>query len=555
MKQRLLSIAAVLALVVNPLVSQSDPLHSAAVDSAAPAVLAPIVAFGRSRDLVGRSSTASEGFVGRRELLRRPLTRQAELLESVPGMVVTQHSGEGKANQYFVRGFNLDHGTDFRTSLEGIPLNMVSHAHGQGYTDLNILIPELVDHIEYRLGNYDAKVGDFGSAGSAEIRLVDRLSGPIAEVSTGANGLTRLVSAGSFAAGGGTLLLGGELGRYDGPFTISQDVRRYSGVARYAGSARNSRWSVTGMGYRNNWRAADQIPRRAVEEGLITRLGNLESDDGGASERYSLSGRYRHAGDVAVQDVELFAVYSSLDLFSNFTYFLDDPVNGDQFNQREKRVTLGGRASTTQPLDGEARHRFSVGLENRVDLIRDLGLYHTRQRQRLGTVREDDVNQVSGGIHVEVQSRWTDRLRTTTGARLDVLHVAVASDRPENSGGRTAALVSPKLTAAYRLGPEIEAYVSGGFGFHSNDARGATITVDPATGDVVQAVDPLVRTRGGRSACGSRRARDGRPPSRSGHSGWTVNCSSWEMLERLRHRERAVVTASRSPTLRALVPT
>ncbi len=518
MLSKLAVAAVVLALPVLSIRAQSDTLARPAVDSAAPAVLEPIVALGRSRDLVGRSTTASEGFVGRRELLRRPLTRQAELLESVPGMVVTQHSGEGKANQYFVRGFNLDHGTDFRTTLEGIPLNMVSHAHGQGYTDLNILIPELVEHIEYRLGNYDAAVGDFGSAGSADIRLVDRLSAPLVEVSTGANGFTRGVTAGSFRIGGGALLLGGEVGRYEGPFTISQDVRRYSGVARYSASAANSRWSITGLGYRNRWQAADQIPQRAVVSGLITRLGNLEADDGGASERYSLSGRYRHAGVVAVQDVELYAADSSLDLFSNFTYFLDDPINGDQFNQREKRVTLGGRARVTRPFGAEARHLVSVGLENRVDLIRGLGLYHTAHRQRIGTVREDDVNQGSAGTYAEVASRWTDRLRTTTGVRVDALHVAVSSDRAANSGTRTSALVSPKLTLAYRLGAEVEAYASGGFGYHSNDARGATIRVDPATGEAVDAVDPLVRTRGGE--VGLRIAP---------RSGWQTTLSVWTL--------------------------
>lgn len=492
-------VAAVVVVLVLPtmsIVAQSDTLARPATDSASPTVLAPIVALGRSRDLVGRSTTASEGFVGRRELLRRPRTRPAELLESVPGLVVTQHSGEGKANQYFVRGFNLDHGTDFRTTLEGIPLNMVSHAHGQGYTDLNILIPELVEHIEYRLGNSHADVGDFGSAGSADIRLVDRLDSPIAELNKGANGLTRVVTAGSFKAGTSTILLGGELGRYDGPFTISQDVRRLSGVARYTGSAASSRWSLTGMGYRNKWRAADQIPERAVTAGIIPRFGNLEDDDGGASERYSLSGRYRHAGAIAVQDVELYAAYSSLDLFSNFTYFLDDPINGDQFNQREERVMIGGRVRVSRPLGNASRHVAAIGFENRVDLIRGLGLHHTVRRQRLSTVREDDVNQVGAGLHAEVVSQWSDRLRTTTGVRLDALHVAVASDRSANSGSRTSALVSPKLSIAYLLGAEVEVYASGGFGYHSNDARGATITVDPASGAPVEAVDPLVRTRG-----------------------------------------------------------
>jgi hypothetical protein len=189
---------------------------------------------GRIDDLVGIAGTASEGHVGAADLRLRPITREGELLETVPGVIVTQHSGEGKANQYFVRGFNLDHGTDFQSRLEGMPLNMPTHGHGQGYTDLNFLIPELLDHLDYKLGVYHADVGDFGSAGAAEFTLKSRLDQAFASVGYGANGLARLAAGRSDAVGAGTLLLAAEGKEYDGPWDLAERVRKLSGVARYA---------------------------------------------------------------------------------------------------------------------------------------------------------------------------------------------------------------------------------------------------------------------------------------------------------------------------------
>ncbi|MDQ2667616.1 MAG: TonB-dependent receptor plug domain-containing protein, partial [Gemmatimonadota bacterium] len=296
---------------------------------------------GRIDDLVGVAGSASEGRVGASDLKLRPITREGELLETVPGVIVTQHSGEGKANQYFVRGFNLDHGTDFQTRLEGMPLNMPTHGHGQGWTDLNFLIPELVDHLEYKLGVYHAEVGDFGSAGATEFTLKSRLDQPFTSVGYGANGLARLAAGRSVAAGPGTLLLAGEGKEYNGPWDLPERVRKLSGVARYAWTAGASQFSLLGLGYHNKWNSNDQIPLRAVESGLISRFGQLDTTDGGNSQRYSLSGTWRRAGQRSVNEVQLFGVYSALHLFSNFTYFLDDPVRGDQFAQPDRRVTSG----------------------------------------------------------------------------------------------------------------------------------------------------------------------------------------------------------------------
>ncbi|MDZ4862744.1 MAG: TonB-dependent receptor [Gemmatimonadota bacterium] len=499
MLPRLRRLGTLLTLLIGaaaPLTAQ-DATPTRSADSAGVVELHEITITGRAADLIGTASSASEGRVGAADLRLRPITREGELLETVPGLVVTQHSGEGKANQYFVRGFNLDHGTDFATRIEGMPVNMASHAHGQGYTDLNFLIPELVEYLDYQLGVHHSEVGDFGSAGAAEFHLVRRLARPFASVGGGENGLVRLAGGASAPIGGGDLLLAGEVKRYNGPFTIDESIRKFNGVARYSLDRGTSRFSILGMAYHNRWNAADQIPRRAVTNGLIGRFGQIEDSDGGNSQRYSLSGSWRHLGGSSIQDVQLYGIYSDLSLFSNFTYFLADTTRGDQFNQREHRVILGGSLKHTQPVQAlGVGHVFKIGAQTRADFIDGLALYHTQARVRLGTVRRDDVREWGTGVFAELESRWTPRFRSVLGARGDAYRFNVASDLAANSGHRTAGIVSPKASLVFTASDKAELYLSGGFGFHSNDARGTTITIDPVSGQPAQRVDPLVRSHG-----------------------------------------------------------
>lgn len=492
-----LPLALAVALVPAALRAQADSSRSVQRDTTRPRALQSIRVLGRVDDLTGIASTASQGHIGAADLRRRPLMREGELLESVPGLIVTQHSGDGKANQYFIRGFNLDHGTDFQTSLEGMPLNMPSHAHGQGYTDLNFLIPEFVDFIDYRLGVSHTEVGDFGSAGSAAFSLVRRLERPFSSAVAGENGLARLVLGTSTRIGSGDLLAGGEVKSYDGPWALDQAIRKVSGLARYSRDRGASRFSVLGMAYRNRWNATDQIPQRAVSSGQVGRFGHIDGSDGGRTQRYSLSGTWETTGPAGQQRADLFAIYSDLSLFSNFTYFLDDE-RGDQFNQRERRFVYGGSYKRTWPVRAlGAWHALTGGLQSRTDRISPVGLHRTAGRARLGTVREDAVTESGNGLFVEAESRWRPWFRTTIGARGDAYWFDVTSDRQVNSGRRSAGLVSPKASLVFTPSSAAEVYLSGGLGFHSNDARGTTITVDPVSGDPAQRVDPLVRSRGG----------------------------------------------------------
>ncbi len=479
-------------------VAATSPLHAqGSSDSTQAQSVDSLVVTGRYDDLIGIAATASEGRVGALDLRRRPTTREGELLETVPGMIVTQHSGDGKANQYFIRGFNLDHGTDFNTRIEGMPVNMPSHAHGQGYTDLNFVIPELVDYIDYRLGVYHTEFGDFGSAGGAEFHLVKSLPRPFATVGAGEDGLARLAGAASARLGGGTFLAGAEAKTYDGPWDMAQDLRKLSGLARYSWDRGSSQFSILAMGYHNRWSASDQIPQRAVQSGSIDRFGFIDGTDGGRTQRYSLSGSWRHAGNSSVQEVQVFGLYSDLSLFSNFEYFLNDPTRGDQFNQQEQRVVVGASARHVRSADAlGVSHLLKLGLQTRADFLNPVGLYRTQGRKRLSTVRQDDVTEWGSGVYVEAESRWLPWFRSTVGVRGDFYAFDVDANIGANSGHRTAAIASPKASLVFTPAAGTELYLSGGLSFHSNDARGTTITVDPETGEPAEQVDPVVRSRG-----------------------------------------------------------
>lgn len=497
MRPPTLGLICLAAALVSGAALHAQQASPAKPDSTTRLALDTVKVLGRIDDLRGVATSASEGRTGAADLRRRPITREGELLETVPGMIVTQHSGDGKANQYFVRGFNLDHGTDFQTRLEGMPLNLPTHGHGQGYTDLNFLIPELIDYVDYKLGVSHVAIGDFGSAGGAEFHLATRLDRRFATAVYGQNGFARLALGSSFNTGGGTLLLGGEGKVYDGPWQVAERIRKLSGVARYTHGAPTSQVSLLALAYRNRWNSADQVPLRAVQQGIIDRFGQLDSTDGGVTQRYSVSGSYRHIGERSSQVVQAFGIYSDLTLFSNFTYFLDNPVDGDQFSQTDRRVILGLNATHAQEVSAfSAGHTLTVGVQTRADIIDGVGLFRTRERVRYATVRQDDVRETGSGVFLSAASRWHPKLRSMIGVRGDGYTFDVSSSNPENSGMRTAGIVSPKASIAFMPTASTELYLSGGFGFHSNDARGTTIKVDPSTGDPASPVDPLVRSRG-----------------------------------------------------------
>ncbi len=480
-----------------PVPARPDSAHRRVIENALVDTVATIEVTDSFDHRVRRAVASSQGTITSADLEARPVYRPGELLETVPGVLISQHSGEGKANQYYLRGFNLDHGTDFATFVAGIPVNLPTNAHGQGYSDLNFLIPELVSGVEYRKGTYFAEEGDFGTAGAAHIAYANHLDAPIAQMSYDRDGYRRGLVAGSSPLARGDLLYALEVFHNDGPWVHPDDYRKFNGLLRWGRTGGGSGFRLTGMGYDGRWNSTDQVPDRAIADGQITRFGAIDPTDGGRSYRYSLSGDWQRFDERSFSEATVYAVAYRLNLFSDFTYFLADSVHGDQFEQEDQRVFYGLRASHTWKTAWNGREVSSVaGLQARRDDIGNVGLYHTEAQVRSATVRADQVAQTSGSPYVESTVQWAPWLRSTAGLRGDAYWFHVRSSNPLNSGSAMSSILSPKL--AWSLGPWANtAYFANiGTGFHSNDARGATITVDPSTLQPVQPVKPLVRATG-----------------------------------------------------------
>jgi hypothetical protein len=450
-----------------------------------------------AENLVGIAAAASQGAVTSAQLDARPVMRAGEVLEAIPGLIVSQHSGAGKANQYYLRGFNLDHGTDFSSTVAGVPVNTPTGAHAHGYADVSFLIPELVSGVQYKKGPYFADEGDFSAAGAANVTYLNRLEAPVARLSAGQDGWGRIFVAASPQVGSGHLLGAVELNHHDGPWVRPDDYRKINAVLRYSGGDNRNSFSLTGMGYWADWGSSDQVAERAVESGLIPRFGLLDATDGGTTNRQSLAIEFQRSNGPSALRGTAFVLRNSLNLFSNFTYFLDDPENGDQFEQAERRIATGGRLAYRRLGHLFDRHTESAaGVQLRHDWLTPVGLYRTAARQRLSKTREDEVGQAMVGGYAQSEIEWTHRLRTTFGLRADLYQFAVTSDNALNSGTGVEALASPKFAAAFGPWKGTEIYFNAGAGFHSNDARGATIRVEPITGLPANRVTPLVRAKG-----------------------------------------------------------
>jgi outer membrane receptor protein involved in Fe transport len=445
----------------------------------------------------GPPAAASEKTVSGAEVNARPFSRPAEALEVVPGLIVTQHSGDGKANQYFLRGVNLDHGTDLAISVDGMPINMRTHGHGQGYADLNFLIPELIGSVNIRKGPYYADEGDFSSVGSVHVGLLDSVRKTMASITVGSFGYRRGFGVTSAKLGEGTLLIAGEAEGYNGPWDNPDELRKLNGVVRYSEGTATDGFSLTAMGYANKWNSTDQVPLRAITSGQIGRYGALDPTDGGNAERFSLSGNWAQSDDTGSSKANFYVIKSSLNLWNDFTYHLSNPTDGDQFHQHDDRVLGGFSASHTfnSRFAGMAMET-EIGVQTRYDDIQ-VDLNNSVRRQFLSPIRSDAVKEGSVGVFVQNTLHWTDWLRTTAGWRGDFYNTTVNSLlTPANSGTANAFIGSPKVGLV--LGPfaKTELFLNAGEGFHSNDARGVTITESPSDGSAVASSPFLVKTKG-----------------------------------------------------------
>ncbi len=476
-------------------VALAASMHSMVVSAQSSSdVIEEVVVWGRSLQLLGSADSSSQGVVGYADFSTRPLARVGELVEVVPGMIATQHSGPGKANQYFLRGFNLDHGSDFSTFFDGMPVNFRTHAHAQGYMDLNFIIPEVIERIDFKKGPYFANTGDFSLAGTSSMKTYDSLERGFVEVTVGSGDEIRLVAADSVSTEVGSLLYALEHQQTNGMFVLDQDVRKYNGLLKYTGEIAGIPSQLTLSAYDSEWISTNQVPQRAVTSGQIDRFGFIDPDLGGQSHRYSLSGYFK----LGEWDLTVYASAYYMSLINNPTYSLTDPINGDEFEQEDERVLFGGslvRQSRFEIMGLKAAGLF--GAEVRVDDVQELNLFNTRSRLRYGSVREDSARELSLSTYAESEFALSENLRLTTGLRADYIRFNVKTLRAENSGTESDALLQPKFGLAYRLSDSLELYANYGHGFHSNDVRAAVNRIDPVTGEDTEAQDILVEGRGG----------------------------------------------------------
>ena len=489
-----------LSLLVLLLVGVTARAEDAPASAASATTLAPVTVDAHYDNGVGTSNAASQGIILGSLLQDIPLLRPAEVLEAIPGMVVTQHSGDGKANQYFLRGYNLDHGTDFATSVDGVPVNMPSNAHGQGYSDLNFLIPELVDHIDYRKGTYFARSGDFSAAGSADISYRRSLPSPILDLTAGSFDYRRMLLAGSTpvsltgsGSGGPTLLGALDVMSENGPWHLPENMHRFNGLARLSDGDDAHGWSADFNAYDAHWDSTDQVPQALIQSGALCRFCALDTSDGGYSGRDILSGEWHSRDASGYTLASAYAEHYRLRLFSDFTFFELRPDTGDQFEQAESRNLFGTRIA--HGWNGSLFGHDSTteaGFQLRHDHI-NVGLFNTEHRTPFQTVNDNRINETEAAIYLENTTNWSDWFRSQIGIRQDNIQLSLTSlNIPQNSGHASGHRVSPKLALIFGPWDKTEFFLDAGNGFHSNDARGVIYRVDPTTGDPAAPVPALV---------------------------------------------------------------
>lgn len=420
--------------------------------------------------------TASEGRIEQQQLKERPFLRPGEILESVPGLITTQHSGTGKANQFFLRGFNLDHGTDFATSVDGVPINMPSHAHGQGYTDINFLIPEAIGQIDYGKGPYSTEYGDFSGAGHVNISSPDRFDQGLVKYNAGNFGYQRFLLLDTQAIGEQSdLSYAFENTSYTGPWTDShEDLRKKLGYVKFVQNSGPSTLRLNLMHYDARWNSSDQIPARSVEDGTLSRLGTIDDTTGGITRRQSLALSWQQHHDRLDWTLQIYGIAYALNLWSNSSYFLDDPVHGDQFEQEDRRNVLGAKILVQHTGElASLPMKIKYGVQERRDFIAHLGLYKSELRQRLATRNDNAIDESSTGLFVEQELALTAYLRSFIGLRHDILDFKVKDQLTGERAAKTAGISSPKFGLVYQAIPQLNLFANIGQSFHSNHARAA----------------------------------------------------------------------------------
>ena len=413
----------------------------------------------------------------------RPITNAQEVLRLIPGLFIGQHAGGGKAEQLFLRGFDLDHGTDIRLTLDGMPVNMVSHAHGQGYADLHFVIPELIEGVDFKKGPYNADKGNFTTAGWANFRTRTFLDHSFLKLEGGqfdtyrVVGGVNLIPASVVATRGESAYLASEYSYSNAYFDSPQHFNRINALGKYHRHlGPSTSLTLTGSTFFSRWNHSGQIPDRAITSGLTGFFGSIDPSEGGQTSRTNINLQLT-THTPANHEIRQQLYYSryAFALYSNFTFFKVDTLNGDQIRQREQRQLFGYNGSwSCQATLGHSQWTTTLGVQYRQDLTYGTELSHTKDRSiTLDQLRYGDIDELNAGAYVDELIQFSPRWTLNAGIRADYFRDQY-TDRlvqPAAVGRARQAIVSPKLNLYYTANPRLQLYLNTGKGFHSNDTR------------------------------------------------------------------------------------
>ena len=410
----------------------------------------------------------------------RPTNTSQDILRMVPGLFIAQHAGGGKAEQIFLRGFDIDHGTDLNLEVDGLPVNMVSHAHGQGYSDLHFVIPEMINYVNFDKGPYFANKGDFTTAGFVDFQTKNVLDENFIKLEGAQFGTFRTVAGVNLFSPKNAKTqgyIGTEFFRSDGFVESSQNFNRFNITSKISTRLRNEDNLTFGASFfTSRWDASGQIPTRAVESGMITRFGSIDNTEGGETSRANLSLKHVHSfSNGAYFTQQAYAVRYDFNLYSNFTFYLNDPVNGDQINQKESRMVYGYKSSYV------SENRFlgkdlttEVGAGFRFDDVHDISLSNAVKREFLNDIQRGNVKEANANAFISETLKLSDKWSINAALRFDYFNFRYNNQLENTNKSQAKSIVSPKLNINYQLNANTQLYVRTGFGFHSNDARVVT---------------------------------------------------------------------------------
>jgi outer membrane receptor protein involved in Fe transport len=433
--------------------------------------------------VITADAKANVNTISKLDISLRPVNNSQDILRMVPGLFIAQHAGGGKAEQIFLRGFDCDHGTDIALSVDGMPVNMVSHAHGQGYADLHFVIPELIERVNVRKGPYNASVGNLATAGSVQFQTKNHLDNSLVQLEGGMYHNYRLLAAVNvfgekLRENNQNLYVAGDYLFRRSFFEMPDNMNRVNIFAKYAGSVGQSNFVTASASYfTSKWNASGQIPERGIESGLITRFGHIDPSEGGKTSRANATiaiNSFLPKGDLVKNQV-YYSNYN-FELYSNFTFYKNDTANGDEIKQKEARNIFGYNGSYTFSRNaGKVWFITEAGVQLRYDNVRDNELSNVKARNIfLKPLSLGDVNELNAAVYIDENIEFNKHWRLNLGMRFDVFNFDYA-DKLDTAGYKQQAVTkvtpSPKLNLYYTVNDNLQFFMLSGIGFHSNDTR------------------------------------------------------------------------------------